>query len=77
MEITCFTQEAGPLEKRTLIVPARTDRTVMVNDDAGQAYQLSTRLRVTNGPDIIVERPMYFVYNSALDGGHALVGFTP
>jgi hypothetical protein len=76
VEITYLTQEAGPLQARTITVPARTRRTVMVNDDAGQNYQLSTRVKVLSGPGVVVERPMYFIYNG-WDGGHDVVGFTP
>jgi hypothetical protein len=46
----------------------------MVNEDAGPDYQLSTRVRVTKGPSIIVERPMYFIFRG-WDGGHDVVGY--
>jgi hypothetical protein len=76
VEITYYTQEKGALDPKQVSVPARTRRTVMVNDDAGQNYQLSTRVKVLSGPGVVVERPMYFIYNG-WDGGHDVVGFTP
>ena len=58
-------------------MPARTRVTLLVNQHAGPDYQLSTRVRVTSGPGIVVERPMYFIYGPGWDGGHDVVGYTP
>ncbi len=77
VEITYLTQEAGPLPVRQVKVPAHTRLTLRVNDDAGLGYQLSALARVASGPGIVVERPMYFLYEGAWDGGHDVVGFTP
>ncbi len=77
VEVTYYTQEAGTLPLRTVDVPAHTRVTLMVNDHAGPGYQLSTRVRVASGPDIVVERPMYFLYGGVWDGGHSVVGFVP
>ncbi len=55
-------------------MPAGARQTVFVNDDAGSGYQLSARLEVTAGPDIVVERPMYFNFRG-WTGGHDVVGF--
>ncbi|MEW6555052.1 MAG: IPT/TIG domain-containing protein [Actinomycetota bacterium] len=77
VEVTYYTQEAGELPARTVGVPARTRVTLMVNENAGAGFQLSTRVRVVSGPDVVVERPMYFVYGGAWDGGHSVVGFVP
>jgi len=77
VEVTYYTQEAGVLPARQVTVPANTRVTLLVNQDAGPDYQLSTRVRVTSGPDIVVERPMYFVYGSGWDGGHDVVGYVP
>ncbi len=76
VEITYYTQEQGALPTRRVDVPGRTRFTLLVNQDAGPGYQLSTRVRVTSGPDIVVERPMYFVYGPGWDGGHDVVGFS-
>jgi C1A family cysteine protease len=74
VEITYLTQEAGVLPARTVKVPAGSRQTVLVNSDAGEGYQLSTRLKVTAGPDVVVERPMYFNYGG-WTGGHDVVGY--
>jgi len=76
VEITYYTQEAGALPAVTVPVPARTRSTIMVNDSAGADYQLSTGIRVTSGPNIVVERPMYFNF-SIWEGGHDVVGYSP
>jgi hypothetical protein len=77
VEVTYYTQEEGVLPVKAVNVPARTRVTLMVNEHAGSGYQLSTRVRVTSGPDIVVERPMYFDYGSGWDGGHDVVGYVP
>ncbi|MBN2026892.1 MAG: IPT/TIG domain-containing protein [Actinobacteria bacterium] len=77
VEITYYTQEAGVLPARQVAVPASTRVTLLVNQDAGPDYQLSTRVQVMSGPDIVAERPMYFVYGSGWDGGHDVVGYVP
>ncbi|NPV60474.1 MAG: hypothetical protein HPY75_12560 [Actinobacteria bacterium] len=74
VEVVYYTQEAGELPARTLSVPARARITLPVNEHAGPGYQLSTRVRVTSGPDIVAERPMYFSYGPGWDGGHDVVG---
>jgi hypothetical protein len=62
VEVTYFTQEAGALEPKSVVVPPATRLTVRVNDHAGGNYQISCRLRVLSGPPVVVERPMYFDY---------------
>jgi SpoIID/LytB domain protein len=74
VEILYYTQEVGPLPARTETVPARSRKTIMVNDNAGPNYQLSTRIKVTSGPGIVAERPMYFNYNRTRDGGSDTMG---
>jgi hypothetical protein len=77
VEITYYTQEEGELPSRQVTIPTHTRVTVPVNSDAGSGYQLSTRVRVVSGPDVVVERPMYFVYGPGWDGGHDVVGYVP
>lgn len=77
VEVTYYTQERGALSPRQVIVHAGSRNTLMVNEHAGQNLQLSTRVKVLSGPEIVVERPMYFVYNGVWDGGHAVVGYAP
>lgn len=76
VQIVYLTQEAGALPPRTISVPAASRQTVFVNTDAGDGYQLSTRIVVTAGSRIVAERPMYFNY-SGWTGGHDVMGFTP
>ncbi len=73
VRVDYYTQEAGTLAARTVEVPAASRVTLWVNVHAGEAYQLSSRVRVLSGPDIVAERPMYFDY-SGWDGGHDVVG---
>ncbi len=77
VEIIYLTQEEGTLPAREITVPAGTRVTVRVNDDAGENLQVSTSIQVTQGPGIIVERPMYFNYNGQWTGGHDVVGYSP
>ncbi|MBN2025340.1 MAG: cellulase family glycosylhydrolase [Actinobacteria bacterium] len=76
VRIDYLTQEAGALPARWAEVPADTRLTVFVNDDAGRDYQLAVSLTVTSGPDIVVERPMYFACKGG-EGGHDVVGYAP
>jgi hypothetical protein len=73
VEITYYTQEEGALKPRVYYIPPHTRSTVMVNDSAGPNYQLSTGIRVVSGPDVVVERPMYFNFYDN-DGGHVVLG---
>lgn len=74
VEILYYTQERGTLDARRVTVPARRRVTLRVNDHAGADLQLSCRIKVVSGPDIIAERPLYFVQSNRC-GGHTAVGF--
>ena len=74
VEVTYLTQEAGALPPKTVKIAPHSRLTIRVNSDAGENYQLSTRLRVLDGPEIVAERPMYFDFNG-WDGGHDVVGY--
>lgn len=76
VRVRYYTQEAGALAEKTVVVPGRTRLTLMVNQHAGTCYQLSVRLQVTSGPGIVAERPMYFDYGPGRKGGHDVVGET-
>jgi hypothetical protein len=76
VEIDYLTQEEGALPARSVTVPPRTRMTLFVNEHAGGGLQLSCRIRVTSGPPVVAERPMYFS-QSGRDGGHDVAGFTP
>lgn len=77
VEICYLTQELGALDVKRLDVPARSRKTVFVNDCAGCDLQLSARLSVLSGPPIVVERPMYFSYAGIWDGGSCEFGYPP
>ncbi len=66
----------GSAGVKPVIVPARSRKTLRVNDEAGPNLELSCRLRVTSGPAIVAERPMYFLFRG-WDGGHDVVGYAP
>jgi len=46
--------------------------TVSVNQDIGPDQDVS--VKVTSDQDIVVERPMYFMYQGVWDGGHNVMG---
>ncbi|MBC7231432.1 MAG: hypothetical protein H5T74_13720 [Actinobacteria bacterium] len=73
--IRYFTEEEGPLEDRTLRLPAGTRQTLFVNEHAGEGYQLSARV-VSDRP-ILAERPIYFDCGGGVSGGHVVAGFAP
>jgi hypothetical protein len=56
-------------------VAANSRYTIAVNVDAGADLAISAELS-SNKP-IIVERPMYFSYGGAWNGGHDVLGYTP
>ncbi len=72
-EVVFLTQEAGALSPALISVPARSRFTARVNDLAGTGYQLSILVRVTSGPPLAAERPVYFDLDG-LNGGHDAVG---
>lgn len=66
---------------RTIVVPAASRRTVRVNDVVGPSKEVSVKVSVGSGANVIVERPMYFAANPGLGafvtGGHDVVGYQP
>ncbi len=78
VEITYLTQERGALAPKTVKIPAGSRYTIMVNSHAGDDLQLSARVKLISGDaGIVAERPMYFLYGGAWDGGHDTLGFIP
>ena len=63
--------EAGTPITTNHTVNAKSRYTISVNADAGPDLMISTKLN-SNVP-IIVERPMYFIFNG-LPGGHDVSG---
>ncbi len=74
VQVTYYVQGSSALEPKTVSVPANSRVTLCVNDHAGPDLALSARIRVTSGPGVIAERPMYFTYNG-WDGGHDVTGY--
>jgi hypothetical protein len=66
----------GAIAVKTVSVPARSRKTLLVNEHAGPNLELSCRLRVLSGPPVVAERPMYFIFRG-WDGGHDVVGYYP
>ncbi|MDD5665930.1 MAG: multicopper oxidase domain-containing protein [Actinomycetota bacterium] len=64
----------------TLTVLANSRSTVIPSGTLGVAddhvHDFSAKLECTNGQQIVAERPMYFDYKGAWDGGHDVVGAT-
>ncbi len=77
VEVIYQKQEAGSTPVRTVLVPAGSRVTIFVNQDAGENCQLSVKLKVSAGDNIVAERPMYFDFRGEWTGGHDVVGYTP
>ncbi len=76
VSITYYSQEAGALAAKAETIPAKSRKTIMVNQHAGAGLQISTDIKVTSGPGIVAERPMYFLYGHTRDGGSDSLGIT-
>ena len=63
--------QGNPVQK-SYVVPARQRLTVPVNVELGAEKDNSVYLSSTS--DFIAERPMYFDYHGAWDGGHVVLG---
>jgi streptogramin lyase len=77
--ITYYPESGSPVVKKWTVA-GNSRLTVNVNTDAGANLDISAA--VTSDQPIIVERPMYFNYNSGWTGGgwtggHDVVGFVP
>ena len=69
--MTFFTSEQGTKNK-TALVAANSRRTLSVNDLIGA--DIDAACQVTSDQPILVERPMYFNFQNAWDGGHDVMG---
>jgi plastocyanin len=73
----------GTTRTETLIVAAAARRTVVVHgasEGVGRNREVAAKVTTTNTGGIVVERPMYFVYNGSVTGvtgGHNVMGFAP
>lgn len=71
--IVQFMNDKGRLTTVERTVGARSRATIDVN---AVLYKESISARVTSDQPLIVERPMYFNYKSAWNGGHDVIGAT-
>jgi hypothetical protein len=71
----------GNTDIQDVTVPKNSRSTVIVKNKLGEAddpaHDFSCKVECTNGQSIVAERPMYFNYRGAWDGGHDVVGFVP
>jgi len=65
----------GSPATKTYHVPGKQRMTVSVNQAVGANKDVSIRL--SSSGTFIAERPMYFMYHGAWDGGHDVIGSTP
>lgn len=69
---------ADPPLLRTYVIPPESRTTIRVNDEVGPGREVSVKLSVLAGPDVIAERPMYFYADPALgvavNDGHDVLG---
>lgn len=59
-------------------IPARSRYTRSVNGDIGPNHDVSFHVRAHKGAEageVVVERPMYFLYGGTLPGGHVASGY--
>jgi hypothetical protein len=69
--ITYYSEQAGT-QNQSVPVPAKTRVTVDVNLKLGA--NVDNSCKITSDLPILAERPMYFNYHSAWDGGHDVMG---
>jgi hypothetical protein len=71
LDVTYYVNGAAPIERQHLVAP--TSRyTINVNQNAGADLEVSTKIAADK--PILVERPMYFDYQGAMEGGHIVMG---
>lgn len=64
--------QGGGTKVQNLSMPPTSRETVLVNDIVGPGRDVSAL--VESSQPVIAERPMYFLYGNAWDGGHTQVG---
>jgi hypothetical protein len=79
--IVTYMMEMSSNEVRPFNIPARSRYTRNVNADVGPNRDVSFRVIALKGEslsergEIVVERPMYFLYGGTLPGGHVASGY--
>jgi hypothetical protein len=69
--VTYYTAQAG-VQSQDVTVPASSRHTVDVKLRLGA--NIDTSCKLTSSTPVLVERPMYFNYHNAWDGGHDVMG---
>jgi hypothetical protein len=69
--VTYLTEDGGTVEKLYRLAP-HSRFTVNVNDDVARQHDVSTR--IASDRPLVVERPMYFLYQSTIDEGSNAMG---
>jgi len=75
LNVTYYPEGGADPVVREHTVAANSRYTIPVNVDAGADMAISAG--ISSNQPIICERPMYFNYNGAWNGGHDVLGFTP
>ena len=76
-----YLMEESGYEEVEFMVPARSRYTRSVNADVGPNHDVSFRVKALLNTDpvepgeIVVERPMYFLYGGSIPGGHVASGY--
>jgi len=70
-KIVYVMEDGGRIEREYGLAP-RSRFTVNVNNDVARQHDVSTH--ISSGLPIVVERPMYFLYNSSIDEGSNAMG---
>jgi hypothetical protein len=70
-----YITSGGQVYLQELSIPGNSRRTVDVNQDLGEGYEVSVAIFSDDAP-IVAERPMYFNYKGKWDGGHNSQGCT-
>lgn len=76
VSIDYFDRQGSSFEGERLEIGPGSRSTVDVNRDLGFEGSVSVRLRVSGGPAVVAERPMYFRLGDC-DGGHAVTPAAP
>jgi hypothetical protein len=84
VRVTYYLKTGAPVT-RSLTAPAYARITINVHDPAsasnpgglGRGYEVGAKVESLNGINLVVERPMYFIYNGTRTGGHIVMGATP
>ena len=66
--------QGGGVVSRSYDLPAASRTTLRVNDEVGPGQNVSMHLHAAN--PIVAERPMYFLFNGSITGGHDVMGAT-